>query len=166
MKQLFDISSDVSFYITLAFIFLINFSIAGCHILFTLLCIQLIVYVAKNKRKAFAPSIESGDGGQGTSQEGTTTLAALPKYYKYFLLYILFSFISALFAIDRLVSLKDNKEFFVFLLIPILMLVLNTRKRLLLSLYTILCSSLLSALIGIIDTLRHGISLDHRLKGL
>jgi O-antigen ligase len=149
MKQLTDISANFSFYLVLAFLFLINLSIAGCYVVFTLLLLQLIVFAlttCKNKQGSQWPK--------------------MPKFYKYFLLYILFSFISTLFSLHPLNSLKDNKEFFIFLLIPLFLLVLNSKKRLDYSLYTVLASAVVSALIGIAVTLKEGISLDHRLKGL
>lgn len=156
MRQLFDISADFSFYLLLAFLFLVNISIAGCYMIFTLLLIQLIVFVSRHLK--------------GKIRRDTAGVIPpwpqMPKFYKYFLVYILFSFISTLFSIDRLNSLKDNKEFFVFLLIPIFLLVINSGKRLQYSLFTVLASAVVSSLIGVIITLKQGISLDHRLKGL
>ena len=156
MKQLFDISADFSFYLLLAFLFLVNITIAGCYVIFTLLLIQFVIYAFRHLK----------------SKISRDTIAVippwpqLPKFYKYFLLYILFSFISTLFSIDRLNSLKDNKEFFVFLLVPIFLLVINSGKRLDFSLFTVLASAVVSSLIGVIITLKEGISLDHRLQGL
>lgn len=143
MKQLIDISSNFSFYLALAFLFLINFSIFGCYLVFTFLGIQWIIFLVKNKK-----------------------WPELPKFFKYFLLYILFSFISTIFSIDKTESLKDNREFFIFLLIPIFLLIINSRKRLDYSLLTVLFSAILSALVGIFISIRDGISLDHRLQGL
>ena len=154
MKQLIDISGNFSFYLVLGFLFLINFSIAGCYILFTLLLIQFIIfsieYLKHKKDKSKPPR----------------PFPQLPGFYKYLLLYILFTFISTIFSIEKLNSLKDNKEFFVFLLIPIFLLILNSRKRLDYSLYTVLASAVISSLIGIAITLKRGTSLDHRLHGL
>lgn len=156
MKQLFDISANFSFYLVLAFLFLVNITIAGCYVIFTLLLMQLIIYAfryLKHKK----------------NQDTTDPIPqwpGLPKFYKYFLLYILFSFMATLFSIDRLNSLKDNKEFFIFLLIPIFLLVINSRKRLDYSLFTVLTSAVVSSLIGVIITLKEGTSLDHRLQGL
>jgi O-antigen ligase len=156
MKKLFDISADFSFYLVLAFLFLVNISIAGCYVIFTLLLIQFIIFVFRHLK----------------SKVGRDTAGVIPpwprvpKFYKYFLLYILFSFISTLFSIDRLNSLKDNKEFFVFLLVPIFLLVINSGKRLDYSLFAVLASAVVSSLIGVIITLKEGTSLDHRLQGL
>jgi O-antigen ligase len=154
MKQLLDISSNLSFYALLGFLCLIHFSMAGCYVIFTLLLIQLIIFsikaVQNKKRKAASP----------------LTFPGMPLYFKLFLLYILFSFISTLFSIDRLNSLKDNKEFFIFLLIPIYLLVIGPGKRPQVSLFTVLASAAASALLGIGITIVKGISLDFRLKGL
>jgi len=62
--------------------------------------------------------------------------------------------------------LKDNKELFVFLLIPIFLLILHSKKRLDYSLLTVLASAVISALVGIFITIKEGVSLDHRLHGL
>jgi O-antigen ligase len=79
--------------------------------------------------------------------------------------FILFTLISTVFSIDKINSLKDNKDIFVFLLIPIFMLIINSMKKLIFSLITLLISALLSSLVGIFDIIKQGISLDHRLKG-
>jgi O-antigen ligase len=145
MKQLLDISNNVFFFLLLGFLFLVNFSIAGCYIMFTLLTIGLIL--------SFISSSPFPWPG-------------LPKFYKYFLLYILFSLISTLFSIDKLESLKDNSEFITFLLIPIFLLIIQSKKRLDYSLLTVLASAVISSLIGIFITIKEGVSLDHRLHGL
>ncbi|MCX6583437.1 MAG: O-antigen ligase family protein [Candidatus Aminicenantes bacterium] len=145
MKQLFDISNNTFFYLALGFLFLIDFSIAGCYIIFTLLAIELVIYYLSSPRSQWPE---------------------LPGYYKYFLLYLLFSLVSTAFAIDKLKSLNDNKDFFIYLLIPFFLLVLNTRKRLENSLFIVLMAAVVSSLLGIITVLIEGISLDHRLRGL
>lgn len=147
MKPLYDISSKLSFYLLLGFLLLINFSIAGCYLIFIVLSIQLIVYVLKKGK-----------------------LHPLPAYIYYFAAFIIFTLISTLFSIDSWNSLKDNRELFIFLLIPLFIHVINSRKRLQYSMVTVLISALVSALIGIFTVLNQGIgqgiSLDHRLKGL
>ncbi|MCP5101959.1 MAG: hypothetical protein GY950_01205, partial [bacterium] len=143
MKQFIDISNNVSFYLLLGFLFLVNFSIAGCYIIFTFLAIEFIVYWVTQKKRP-----------------------PVPKFFKYFLLYVLFALISTAFSIDKWESLTDNKEFFLFLLIPIFLIMINTKKRLEYSLYTVLISAVLSSLLGIGITLSKGVSLDFRLKGL
>ena len=156
MKQLFDISANFSFYLLLAFLFLVNITIAGCYVIFTLLLIQLVIYTFRHLKSKI-------------SRDTTAVIPPwpqMPEFYKYFLLYILFSFIATLFSIDRLNSLKDNKEFFIFLLIPIFLLVINSRKRLDYSLFAVMASTVVSSLIGVIITLKEGASLDHRLQGL
>jgi O-antigen ligase len=156
MKQLFDIHSNLSLYLLLGFLFLVNFSIAGCYVLFTLLILQVIVsyavFLVKRKtQKDLPPPFQSPE---------------LPKYFKYFLLYILFSFISTLFSINRTVSLKGNKEFFIYLLIPLFLLLIDSKKRLECSMRIVLMSSVLSALVGIATVIyQRGPSLDHRIKG-
>jgi O-antigen ligase len=74
--------------------------------------------------------------------------------------------VSTIFSIDRLNSLKDNKEFFIFLLVPIFLLVINSKKRLGYTLFTVLASAVISSMLGIVITLKEGPSLDHRLRGL
>ncbi len=144
MKQLFNIQSDVTFYLLLGFLFLINFSIAGCYILFTVLLLQWIGYTILNG----------------------FYIPALPRYYKFLLLYAVVTLISSLTAVDRWVSIKDNKEAFLYLLIPLFLVIITSKKRLIISLYTVLISGVLSAAIGIVDAFRRGgVSLDFRLKG-
>jgi O-antigen ligase len=165
MKQLFALSSNFSFYAVLGFLFLINFSMAGCYLIFTLLTIQFIIFsitTIKNKKKrAAAPPPTTP-----TTPTGPAAFPQMPTFYKFFLLYILFTFISTLFSLDFMNSLKDNKEFFIFLLIPLFLIIINSRKRLAYSLYTVLASAVASSLLGIGITIAAGISLDHRLKGL
>ncbi len=149
MKQSIDILNDFYFYLLLCFLFLINFSIAGCYLIFSVLGIVFIVFCIKNKK-----------------------FPECPGYFKYFLLYILFTLISTIFSLNPLVSIKDNKELVIFLLIPIFILIINSKKRLIYSIFTVLISSLISSFIGIFITLnryiilKQGPSLDHRLKGI
>lgn len=147
MKQSINILNDFYFYLLLCFLFLINFSIAGCYLIFSVLGIVFIAFCLKNKK-----------------------FPECPGYFKYFLLYILFTLISTIFSLNPLVSIKDNKELVIFLLIPIFILIINSKKRLIYSIFTVLISSLISSFIGIFITLKQGISLgislDHRLKGL
>ena len=144
MKQLFDISNNIYFYLTLGFLFLINFSIAVCYIIFIVLVIELLIFYLSRPRSQWPE---------------------LPKYYHYFLIYLLFSLVSTAFSINKLNSLIDNRDFFIFLLFPLFLVVLNARKRLEYSLFTVLISAFLSSLTGIITALKEGISLDHRLHG-
>lgn len=144
MKPSFDISSNFAVYLLLGFLFSINLSIAAGYILFSLLLIVWIVSLLRGSR-----------------------IPALPGYFKYFLVFIFFSFISTLFAINPKNSLKDNKEFFIFLLIPLVLAVIDSVKKLKLSLIAVLASACVSALIGIFTALKTGgVSLDYRLRGL
>lgn len=142
MTRLFDISSDISFYLVVAFLLLINFSIAGCYILFTLLAIQLIGHWAVNRK-----------------------LEGFPPYFKYFLIYIGATLLTTIFSVDRLESFKDNRELLIYLLIPIFILVINSKKRLAVSFGAVLVSAILSSFTGIFNAITQGLSLDHRLKG-
>ena len=142
MKRLFDISSNISFYLVVAFLLLINFSIAGCYIMFTLLAIQLIGHWALNRK-----------------------LEGFPPYFKYFLIYIGATLLTTIFSVDRLESFKDNRELLIYLLIPIFILVINSKKRLAVSFGAVLVSAILSSFTGIFNAVTQGLSLDHRLKG-
>ncbi len=142
MKRLFDISSDISFYLVVGFLLLINFSIAGCYILFTLLAIQIIGHWAVNRK-----------------------IEGFPPYFKYFLIYIGATLATTIFSIDRLESFKDNRDLLIYLLIPIFILVINSRKRLMISFGAVLLSAILSSFTGIYNAATQGLSLDHRLKG-
>ena len=142
MKQFINILNDFYFYLLLCFLFLINFSIAGCYLILSVLAIVFMLFCIKNKK-----------------------FPECPGFFKYFLLYILFTLISTIFSLNPLVSIKDNKELFIFLLIPMFILIINSKKRLIYSIFTVLISSLISSFIGIYITLKQGLSLDHRLKG-
>ena len=142
MKRLFDISSDISFYLVVGFLLLVNFSIAGCYILFTLLALQLLGHWAVNRK-----------------------LDGFPPYFKYFLIYIGATLLTTIFSIDRIASFKDNRDLLIYLLIPIFILVINSKKRLLISFGAVLSSAILSSATGIVNAATKGLSLDHRLKG-
>ena len=139
----FDITSQFSFYLILAFLFLINFSIFGCYIIFILLLIEMFVFYLKGKN-----------------------LPIIPKYFQFFFIFIFFTLLSTIFSIDKLNSLKDNRSVFIFFLIPIFIIIINSKKRLNLSLGTILISTVISSLLGIFATIKQGISLQQRIKGL
>lgn len=144
MKQLFDISSNISFYILLVFLFMINLSIAACYLTGTFLLLVFVVSAIKTRK-----------------------CPLLPGYFKFFVLYGALTLVSTIFSIQKLNSLKDNRELLVFLLIPMFLVILNSRKRLVYSLYAVLGSALVSAMIGIFTTIKEWrISLDHRLHGL
>jgi O-antigen ligase len=137
----------------LAFLFLVPFTIAGCYLLFTLMGIQLIIFgikVLRNRKSQTQPVL---------------SFPALPKYYRYFLFYILATLVSTLFSIDRMHSLKDNKEIFIYLLVPLVLVVLNSKKRLEYSLAAVLAAAVGSSLWGYIQVLIRGIDLDNRPTG-
>jgi len=143
LNKTFDISSQLSFYLLLAFLFLINFSIFGCYVIFVVLLIETFIFYLKRKN-----------------------LPLIPKYFKFFFLYIFFTLLSTIFSVDKLNSLEDNKDIFIFFLIPVFIIVINSKKRLQISLVTVLLSAVISSLLGIFATIKEGISLQHRLKGL
>lgn len=143
MKQFINILSDFYFYLLLCFLFFINFSIAVCYLISSVLAIVFMLFCIKNKK-----------------------FPECPGFFKYFLLYILFTLISTIFSLNPLVSIKDNKELLIFLLIPMFILIINSKKRLIYSIFTVLISSLISSLLGVYITLKQGPSLDHRLKAL
>jgi O-antigen ligase len=124
------------------FLLLVNFSIAGCYILFTLLALQLLGHWAANRK-----------------------LDGFPPYFKYFLVYIGATLLTTIFSIDRIASIKDNRDLLIYLLIPIFILVINSKKRLLISFGAVLLSAILSSGTGIVNAATKGLSLDHRLKG-
>ncbi len=142
LDNLFDLEKSASFYMLTAFLFFIQLSIFVCYLIFCYLILGLVFYSIKNRKRP-----------------------PMPSYFVYFIFFILFTLISTIFSIDKINSLKDNKAIFIFLLIPIFMLVINSRKKLIFSLITLLISALLSSLVGIFDIIKQGISLDHRLKG-
>jgi len=142
MKLSANSSSNLAFALLLAFLFLINFSIAGCYIFLTLILLLFILHLAR--------------GGE----------FPLPPFFCYFFAaYILFTLLATVFSFDRAASIRDNKELLIFLLIPIYLWLLNTWKRVWLSIWTILASGVFSALVGIYTVWHKGIVLSDRLKG-
>ncbi|HUU05705.1 MAG TPA: O-antigen ligase family protein [Patescibacteria group bacterium] len=142
MKLSANSSSSLAFALLLAFLFLINFSIAGCYIFLTLILPLFILYLAR--------------GGE----------FPLPPFFCYFFAaYIFFTLLATVFSVDRAASIRDNKELLIFLLIPIYLWLLNTWKRVWLSIWTVMASGVFSALVGIFAVWRKGIVLSDRLKG-
>ncbi len=131
------------FIIFLVFLFFINFSIAACYLLFPILILSFVYskWYLKQDIK-------------------------LPIFFYLFIAFSVITLISTVFSINPQNSLSENKELLIFLLIPSFMLILNSRKRVIFSLYTALFSSVLSAIIGLFSIIKNGISLSHRLKGL
>jgi O-antigen ligase len=126
----------------LGLLFFINISIAAYNILFAFLIINLIIHLIRYK-----------------------PVLSLPPYFKYLLVFSVATLIASIFGIDRLNSLTDNKELFSLLLIPILLIILNSKKRLQLSLAVILTSTLIGAFRGVIQVIQTGVTTDFRLKG-
>ncbi len=136
------IPGKISFILTLVFLFSINFSIALCYMVFPLLLISSSICFFNNGRKI-----------------------VLPPYFKYLVIFSILTFISTIFSVDRIASIKDNKEFFVYLLIPVFILTIKRAAMFRIAVHTVFYSAVVSSLIGIMISAREGISLSHRLKG-
>lgn len=146
MKLSANSSSNLAFALLLAFLFLIDVSIAGCYILLTLILFLFLFHL----------------------QQGGKFL--LPPFFCYFFAaYIFFTLLATVFSVDRAASIRDNKELLIFLLIPIYLWLLDSWKRVWLSIWTVLASAVFSALAGIITVLSKGLSqgivLSNRLQG-
>ncbi|MBN2345824.1 MAG: O-antigen ligase family protein [Candidatus Aminicenantes bacterium] len=133
---------DPAFVLLLAFLLLVPVSIAACYVLGTLLLALFLRHLLR--------------GGKFPS---------LPFFSVFFAVFIVFTLLSTFFSVDRAASIRDNKELLIFLLFPIFFWVLRGRERIQLSLWTVLASAVFSALVGILATLRKGISLSDRLTG-
>jgi O-antigen ligase len=146
MKRSTSSFSDPAFALLLAFLFLIDVSIAACYILLTLILVLFLLYLLRGGK--FPP---------------------LPFFCYFFAAYIFFTLLASVFSVDRSASIRDNKELLIFLLIPIYIWLLDSWKRLRLSLWVVLASAVFSALAGIFTVWRkglvHGIVLSDRLKG-
>jgi len=146
MTRSTNILADLAFYALLLYLFLINFSIAGCYILLTLILILFSLDLAWNKR-----------------------FPSLPFFYYFFMLYVFFTMLATVFSVDRAASIRDNKELLIFLLIPVYIWLLTSWKRLWLSLWVVLASAVFSSLTGIVTVIKKGmekgIDLSERLQG-
>ncbi len=142
MKRSASSFSNAAFPLLLAFLFLIGVSIAGCYILATIILALFLLYLLR--------------GGK---------FPRLPFYFRFFAAFIFFTLLATVFSVDRVASLRDNKELLIFLLIPIYIWLLDNRKRVRLSLMAVLAAGVFSALVGIYTVWRHGIVLADRLKG-
>jgi len=125
-----------------AFLFLIPFSIAACYFFFILLSLQLILYLFRPHRPL-----------------------DLPPFFPYFMVFAGLTLLSTLFSINKLASIKDNRELLIYLLFPIFSLVLNSEQRIRRALAAVFVSALLSAVSGLFQVLFLGITLSDRLKG-
>ncbi len=142
MKRSASSSIDPAFVLLLAFLFLIDVSIAACYILSTVILVLFLVHLLR--------------GGK---------FASLPFFSWFFAAYIFFTLLATVFSVDRAASIRDNKELLIFLLVPIYLWLLDSWKRVRLSLWAVLASAVLSSLAGIFTVLRQGIVLNDRLKG-
>lgn len=146
MKRLDSSSAKPAFYLLLAFLFLIDVSIAACYILGTLLLLLFALHLAR--------------GGP---------FPRLPSYNAFFVAFIAFTLLATVFSVDRAASLRDNKELLIFLLIPIYHWLLDSRERLELSQWAVLAAAAFSALAGLFSVWSRGIArgvvLSDRLKG-
>lgn len=146
MKRSASLFSDLAFAALLPYLFLIDVSIAGCYVLLTIVLVLFLLHLAL--------------GGKFPHP---------PLFYYFFLAYVFFTLLATVFSVDRAASIRDNKELLIFLLIPIYLWLLNTWKRIWLSLWTVLASAVFSALAGIFTVLGKGLSkgivLSDRLKG-
>jgi len=142
MKRSADRSVELAFILLLAFLFLIDVSIAACYILLTLILVLFIVFLLR--------------GG---------SFPKLPFFCWFFAAYVFFTMLATVFSVDRAASIRDNKEMLIFLLIPIYLWLLDSWKKLRLSLWAVLASAAFSSLAGIFTVWRRGIVLNDRLVG-
>jgi O-antigen ligase len=142
MKKWLDISGNTGFILVLLVLVAIQFSMAVLSIAAMLLGLLWVVNLFVNR-----------------------SWPELPGFYIMFLVFAGFTLLGTCFSNNPLVSLQDNRELLIFLIFPIMLLILNTRKRIRWSLYTVLGAAVLQSVYGIAWILVHGISLDHRLQG-
>lgn len=142
MKRSAEQYTDLAFALLLAFLFLIDVSIAACYILLTPILALFILYLLR--------------GGN---------FPRLPFFCYFFAAYIFFTLLATVFSVDRSASIRDNKELLIFLLIPVYLWLLDSWKKVRLSLWTVLGSAVFSALVGIFTVWSRGIHLSERLKG-
>jgi O-antigen ligase len=138
--------NNLAFALLLAYLFLIDVSIAGCYILLTLILVLFLLHLF---------------GGGKFPQ--------LPFFCYAFAAYIFFTLLATFFSVDRAASIRDNKELLIFLLIPLYLWLLDSWKRAWLSIWTVLAAAVFSSLAGIITVLSKGLSkgivLSERLQG-
>ncbi len=142
MKPSSILSAEPSFFLLLLFLFSIHLSIALCYVAFTVLGVVLL---ADLWRRGF--DIE------------------LPRFVWWFLPFIAATLLSTALSISPWISLRDNKELFVFLLLPIYIVVIDSPARLRKALTAALLSALVSSGAGLISAAVRGYALDRRLKG-
>lgn len=142
MKRSDSSSTETAFALLLGFLFLIDISIAACYVLGTVILALFLFHLLRGGR-----------------------FPALPSYNWFFAAYILFTLLATVFSLDRAASIRDNKELLIFLLIPIYHWLLDSRKRVRLSLWVVLASAVFSSLAGIVTVCSKGIILNDRLTG-
>lgn len=142
MKRSGSSSTETAFALLLGFLFLIDVSIAACYILGTIILLLFLLHLLRGGR-----------------------FPALPTYNWFFAAYVVFTLLATIFSLDRAASIRDNKELLIFLLIPIYHWLLDSRKRVRLSLWVVLAAAVFSALVGIFTVLSKGIVLNDRLTG-
>lgn len=149
LKQYLDISSTSSFLFLLLFLFSVNVSIAGVYISLILLLPAFIWRISRARDPLPEP----------------------PRFFWYTLVFAGASLFSTFFSTDWTASIKDNRDLFNFLIIPILTLVLFTLRRAQWALTVLFGSTVLASIVGLFITLQRklnhqdAISLDNRLKG-
>ncbi|MCU0275383.1 MAG: O-antigen ligase family protein [Acidobacteria bacterium] len=146
MKRSSRLSTDPAFILLLAFLFLIDVSIAACYVLATVILLLFLLHLLRGG--PFPP---------------------LPLFCWFFLAYVFFTLLATVFSLDPGASFRDNKELLIFLLLPIYIWLLDSWKRVRLSLGTVLAAGAFSALAGIFSVAGKGIAagvvLSDRLKG-
>ncbi len=142
MKRSASSSTETAFALLLGFLFLIDVSIAACYVLGTIILALFLFHLLRGGR-----------------------FPALPSYNWFFAAYIVFTLLATVFSLDRAASIRDNKELLIFLLIPIYHWLLDSWKRVRLSLWVVLASAVFSSLAGIFTVCSKGIVLNDRLTG-
>jgi O-antigen ligase len=142
MKRSESSSTEPAFALLLAFLFLIDVSIAACYILGTIILVLFLLHLLR--------------GGK---------FPTLPSYNYFFAAFIGCTLLATVFSLDRTASIRDNKELLIFLLLPVYAWLLDSWKRVRLSLWAVLASAAFSALAGIFTVWRQGIVLNDRLTG-
>lgn len=148
-KTFFDISGKSSLFLFLVFIFAINVSIAGAYICLVLLLPAVVVHFSTHR----------------------PCLPRQPRFFWYALIFSAATLVSTFFSINPRLSLKDNRDLLLFLLVPIVTLVLNSVKRINWTLTVLFLSTVFVSIVGVFITIQRllnheaAISLDHRLRG-
>ncbi|MCX6555356.1 MAG: O-antigen ligase family protein [Candidatus Aminicenantes bacterium] len=138
--------NNLAFALLLPFLFLIDVSIAGCYILLTMILLIFLHHLLR--------------GGE----------FPVPPFFCYFFAaYVFFTLLATVFSVDRATSIRDNKELLIFLLIPLYLWLIDSWKRLWLSVWTVLAAAVFSSLVGIVTAFSRGfgkeVLLAQRLRG-